>query len=188
LSAANAAATLVYARAAIAVGDTQLATRLFAIAKQANPDPTLTSSVDAALAALKSRDSAPDAAAVGRRIASAGASFAKQASRDASILAAIGFPVDAQAQAFIAANPNTAGVHADTATMTALGVAASRHSVGETALLAVLAIGDGPARLDTQSLVTVLAALHNVGLDNDARRFAVEAILAGGPAQVAVVR
>lgn len=182
----NAAATLTFARAAIAVGDTQLASRLMAIARQTT-DPAALSPVEAAFAALRSRDGAPDPNAAKHRTDSAGASFAKQAARDVAVLGAIGFPLDASAQAFVTANPSTTGVHADTATMTQLGVAASRHSLGETALLAVLATGNGPARLDTPSLLAVLSALHSVGLDSDARRFAVEAILAGAPAAATVV-
>jgi hypothetical protein len=50
-------------------------------------------------------------------------------------------------------------------------------------LLAVAASGDGPARLDADSLSRIIRALRAVGLEADARRFAVEAILAGAPAR-----
>ena len=48
--------------------------------------------------------------------------------------------------------------------------------------VAVLAAGDGgPARLDAQDLASIIRSLRALGLSDDARRFAVEALLAGQP-------
>ena len=64
--------------------------------------------------------------------------------------------------------------------MLALASAVERGAVGETALLAVAASGEGgPARLDTASLERIIRALRALRLEDDARRFAAEAILAG---------
>src|SRR5262249_10270539 len=140
-------------------------------------------------AALAALSSAPDAAAAKRRIDGAGAAFAKQAARDAALMGAIGFPLDAATQAFVAANVDaSAGAHADAATMAQLNAAAQRHAVGEPGLLAVIASGPGPARLDTASLISIIGALRQAGLDAEARQFAAEAILAGAPAGPVIVR
>jgi hypothetical protein len=71
-------------------------------------------------------------------------------------------------------------VRADAGAMLALAAAVDRLAVGEAALLAVLATGEGgPARLDADSLDRVIRALRAIGLERDARRFAAEALLAG---------
>jgi hypothetical protein len=66
--------------------------------------------------------------------------------------------------------------------MLALASAVERGATGEGALLAVAAAGDdGPARLDVESLVRIIRALRALRLEEDARRVAAEAILAGAP-------
>ena len=50
------------------------------------------------------------------------------------------------------------------------------------ALLAVVAAGEGgPARLDAESVERIIRALRGLRLEDDARRIAVEALLAGAP-------
>ncbi len=59
--------------------------------------------------------------------------------------------------------------------------AAAAGRVGETVLLALLALGDlGPGRADPLALRAVVAALSTVGLDDHARAIALEAALARG--------
>jgi hypothetical protein len=66
--------------------------------------------------------------------------------------------------------------------MLALAGAVERNAVGEGALLAVTAAGEaGPARLDAESLERIIRALRALRLEDDARRFGAEAILAGPP-------
>jgi hypothetical protein len=85
-------------------------------------------------------------------------------------------------QSFLLANPPQGGTRANSGAMLALAGAVERNAAAEGALLAVLAAGDGgPARLDADSLERVIRALRALGLDADARRFAVEALLAGAP-------
>jgi hypothetical protein len=66
--------------------------------------------------------------------------------------------------------------------MLALAAAAERGAAAEGALLAVVAAGEaGPARLDAESLERIIRALRTLRLEQDARRIAVEALLAGAP-------
>jgi len=59
--------------------------------------------------------------------------------------------------------------------------AAAGERVGETALFALLVLGpQGPAATDPVTLATVVDALRHVGLDAEARRIALEALLANG--------
>jgi hypothetical protein len=80
-------------------------------------------------------------------------------------------------------NAPQGGVRADSGSMLALSAAVERGAVGEGALLAAAAIGEGgPARLDAESVERVIRALRALRLGDDARRIAAEAILAGAPA------
>ena len=122
--------------------------------------------------------------AVQRRIDAAGSNAAlrRVAARDAMILAALGAPVDETVQTFVTANAPQGGAHADAEATAGLEAALARGAVGEGALLAVVAAGQaGPARLDAESLDRVIRALRAFRLEEDARRVAVEAILAGAP-------
>jgi hypothetical protein len=66
--------------------------------------------------------------------------------------------------------------------MLALASSVERGAVGEGALLAVVAAGEGgPARLDAESLERIIRALRGLRLEDEARRVAAEAILAGAP-------
>ena len=59
--------------------------------------------------------------------------------------------------------------------------AAAAGRVGETVLLALLALGDlGPGGADPLALRAVIAALSKVGLDEHARAIALEAALVRG--------
>jgi len=63
----------------------------------------------------------------------------------------------------------------------ALAVSANEGRVGETVLLALLALGDvGPAGADPSTLQDVIVALRFVGLDVEARLIAIEAALGRG--------
>ena len=63
----------------------------------------------------------------------------------------------------------------------ALIVAAEDKRIGETVLLALLALGDvGPAGADPSTLHAVIRALRAIGLSSDARRIAIEAALGRG--------
>lgn len=181
-SAPDAAAAFLYARAALAIGDASVAQRLVASARQASVDEAALAPLDAALAVLIGARNEEGATAMQRRI-DRGASQPRSAARDVAILAALGARMDGAAQAFLLANPPQGGARAESGAMLALMSAAERGAVGEGALLAVVAAGEGgPARLDTDSLDRIIRALRTLRLDEDAKRIAVEAILAGAPA------
>lgn len=179
-SAPNQAAAVLFARAAILSGDAQVARRLTASARQAGVEQATMAPLDAALAAMGGVRNERGTVAMHRRIDGGGAS----AARDVAILAALGAPVDGTVQRFVLANPPSGGARADIGAMLALGSAVERGATAEAALLAVAAAGEaGPARLDAESLERIIRALRGAGLEEDARRVAVEAILAGAPAQ-----
>ncbi len=170
------ASATVFARAAVAAGDVALAQRLMASARQAGVAEASLAPLEAALAAL----SGPNSEAMRRRIDAGGASLARAAARDVAILSALGAPADGAVLSFMAANPPQGGAPADAAALLALAAAVERRATGEAALLAVLAAGEGgPARLDASSLDRILRALRALGLEQDARRFGAEALLAG---------
>jgi len=173
------AAAVLFARAAIAVGDARLGQRLTASARQAAiPDATL-APLDAALAALAGARGEEGLRAMHRRIDAGGG---PAAARDVAILSALSGQADGQVQRFLLANAPAGGARADTGAMLALANAVERGALGEAALLAVGAGGEGgPARLDAESLERIIRALRTLGLEEDARRFAAEAILAGAP-------
>jgi len=180
-SAPDAAAALLFARAAIAAGDVRNGQRLTASARQAGADEAALAPLDAALVALSGPRGDQAAMALQRRI-DRGASQARAAARDAAILAALGAPVNGSVQSFLLANAPQGGARADTGAMLALQAAVERGAVGEGALLAVAAAGEGgPARLDAESIERIIRALRALRLEEDARRIAAEAILAGAP-------
>jgi hypothetical protein len=171
-----------FARAAIANGDVQIGQRLVASARQAGAEEIVLAPLDAALVALAGPRGASGTVAMQRRI-DRGAAQPRAAARDAAILAALGAPVNGAIQTFLLANPPQGGMRAEAGAMLALGAAVERSAVGEGALLAVAAAGEGgPARLDTESVERIVRALRGLRLEDDARRFAAEAILAGAPA------
>ncbi len=174
------ASALVFARAAVAAGDPTLTQRLMASARQAGVAEASLAPLDAALTALSGANEESGRTAMHRRIDAGGASLARAAARDVAILSALGAPVDGAVLAFLTANPPQGGARADSATMLALAAAVERGALGEAALLAVLAGGEGgPSRLDADGLDRVIRALRSIGLEQDARRFAAEALLAG---------
>ncbi|HVY87006.1 MAG TPA: hypothetical protein VG943_17870, partial [Caulobacterales bacterium] len=59
--------------------------------------------------------------------------------------------------------------------------AIERRAPADAALLIAVACGDGPAKLDAESLAYLIRVLRSIGLEDEARRMAVEAILAGQP-------
>jgi hypothetical protein len=173
-------AAVLFARAAIATGDVQLGQRLAASARQAGVADVALAPIDAALAALAGARGEQGLRAIHRRIDAGGA---RVAARDVAILSALGAQVDGQVQRFLLANAPQGGARADTGALLALANAAERGALGEAALLAVAAAGEGgPARLDAESLERIIRALRALRLEDDARRFAAEAILAGAPA------
>lgn len=181
-SAPDAAAATLFARAALAAGDAQAGQRLVASARQAGADEAALAPLDAALLALTGARNEQGSMAMQRRIDRATAQQARAAARDVAILSALGAPLEGSVQTFLLANAPTGGVRADAGAMLALNSAAERGSIGEGALLAVAAIGEGgPARLDAQSVVEIVRALRALRLEDDARRIAAEAILAGAP-------
>jgi hypothetical protein len=120
--------------------------------------------------------------AMQRRIDRAAGNQARSAARDVTILSALGAPMDGAVQTFVLANPPQGGARAESGAMLALASAVERGAIGEGALLAVAAIGEGgPARLDAESVERIVRALRGLRLEDDARRIAAEAILAGQP-------
>ena len=179
-TAPDAGAAMLLARAALINGDLADAQRLTASARQAGANEAALAPLDAALAALAGIGGAEATLALKRRIDAGGP--ARQAARDVSILAALGAQGDEATEVFLTASPPTGGVSADTATMTALADAVQRQAPGEIGLLAALALNPRPGRLNAESLTRAIGALRTAGLDADARRVAVEAILQGQPA------
>ncbi|WP_135211474.1 hypothetical protein [Vitreimonas flagellata] len=182
-SAPDQASAVLFARAAVASGDRQVAQRLIQSARQAGAAEAVLAPLDAAMAALAGARGEQATVAMQRRIDAAGTAQARAAARDVAILAALGAPADGSVQRFILANAPQGGARADAGALVALGSAVERRAVGEGALLAVAAAGEGgPARLDADSVAQIIRALRTLGLDQDARQIAAEAILAGAPA------
>ena len=180
-TAPDANAALLFARAAVATADPQLSQRLIASARQAGVDETALAPLDAALAALSGVNGDAGTVAMQRRI-DRGASQPRAAARDVALLAALGAPVNGAIQGFLVGNAPQGGARADAGAMLALAAAAENRALGEGALLAVIAAGEGgPARLDADSLAHIIRMLRQLGLNEEARKFAAEAILAGAP-------
>lgn len=176
------ASTLLFARAAIVNGDRALAERLIASARAAATQEPAIAPLELALAALGPVNNESGAMAIRRRIDAAGTSLARAAARDVAILAALGAPTDGAVQGFLLSNAPQGGVRANSGAMLALAAAQDRNAPAEGALLAVIASGEGgPARLDAGDLERIIRSLRALGLAEDARRFAIEALLAGQP-------
>jgi hypothetical protein len=120
-------------------------------------------------------------AAMRQRIDAAGGTGARAAARDVALVMALGAPSNAALQSFVLENSPQGGARPDAGLMIHLSAAVERRAVGEAALLATLAAAEGPARLDAASLTQILSALRAIGLEDDARAMAVEALLAGQP-------
>lgn len=181
-AAPDAGSALLFARAAIITGEPALAQRLAESARAAGADPSAMAAIDAAFAVLQNARGEDAHMAVQRRIDSGGASFANAAARDVALLAALGFPLNEAAHAFLAAHPPQGGAAGDPALLAQMEAAAQKGAKGEAALAAVAASGAGPARLDVATLTRLIAAVRATGLESNARRFVIEAILAGAPA------
>jgi hypothetical protein len=99
-----------------------------------------------------------------------------------ALLEALGQPVPADAwQAIAGGAAATSGTLPSPIVLHGLSAAANAGRLGETALYALLAFGDGgPATADATTLSAVIAALRKVGLEADARAIAVEAALGHG--------
>lgn len=177
----DANSALLFARAAIATGDARLAGRLLDTARQGGAAQPALSPVEAAFTVMRGVNNDPNGMAVHRRMDGSSTPTARTTARDALIMGAVGFQFDGAAQAFVAANAPQGGVAADAGALSVLNAAAERGSVGEVALYAAIAAGNGPATLDANSVVAIIRALRAARMDGEARRFAVEAILAGGP-------
>jgi hypothetical protein len=180
-AAPDSASAMTFARAAIATGDVALAQRLVASARAAGLEPAALAPLEAALAASMGVTGEQALMAAHRRVDAAGASLSRAAARDVAIFAALAWPLDGGLQAFLLANPPQGGARADAGALANLQAAVDRGAIGDVAILAVVASGDGPARLDADSLGAIIRALRAAGLADDARRFAVEALLAGQP-------
>lgn len=181
-TAPDVAAAVLFARATLLNGDVANGTRLIASAQHAGADEAVLAPLDAALVAMTGARGEQGTMALQRRI-DRGAGQPRAAARDVAILAALGAPVNGPTQAFVLANAPQGGARAESGAMLALASAVERGAIGEGALLAVVAAGEGgPARLDAESLERIIRALRGLRLDDDARRIAVEAILAGAPA------
>lgn len=182
-SAPDQTGAVLFARAALAAGDTSLAQRLVASARQAGAGESALASLDAALVALLGAGGDEGGVALHRRIDAGGTAAARAAARDVAILAALGAPVDGGVQSFLLANPPQGGTSANSGVLIAFQAAVDRGAAAEGALLAALAAGEGgPGRLDIDSLDALIRGLRALGLDSDARRLAAEALLAGAPA------
>jgi hypothetical protein len=129
-------------------------------------------------AALAAAGLADPGLAIARRVDSAvNAAIARRAARDIAALSALGAPLtDAAAAMTTRADP--AARRADPVLLAQLVSASQQGAVGETAILAAAALGEGAHTLDPGSLTSIIQALRAVGLDADARKVAVEAILA----------
>lgn len=182
IGASTPAEAALFARAALAAGDVDLAQRYIAAAQQPGGSEAVVAPLEAALFALSGAAADPAAMVLERRMDRAPRAQLRAAARDVTILSALGVPVSVTVQTFLLANPPQGGAAADAAVMLALNDAVTRGSIGEGALLAVAAAGEGgPARLNFESVVAIVQALRALGLDDDAQRVAAETILAGAP-------
>ncbi|HUN51311.1 MAG TPA: hypothetical protein VMU42_09345, partial [Candidatus Sulfotelmatobacter sp.] len=174
-----AAGDVANARAWAALGDTD---RVLPAPGQPAPGALL-----GRLMALADKDAAPADAptlAAWYRAAEAvdGPERAARAALLYSLLDALGQPVPAERWQALAggAQPITATVPSPIVTR-GVAAAAAAGRLGETVLYALLAFGEGgPATADATTLVAVVAALKQVGLEGDARAVAVEAAMGHG--------
>lgn len=95
------------------------------------------------------------------------------------LLDALGLPVSQSVWgALLAAGELPSGAVPPSAMMRKLQLASTNAQVGETVLLVLAGLGEaGPAGTHPKSLGEMVSALRHVGLDEEARRLAVEALL-----------
>src|SRR5690606_39761056 len=116
------------------------------------------------------------------RLDRAGGQEAGGGGRDVGILAGLGAPLEGSVQTLLITNAPQGGARADSGAMLALASAVERGATGEGVLLAAAAVGEGgPARLDAESVERIVRALRGLRMEDEARRIAAEAILAGAP-------
>lgn len=99
------------------------------------------------------------------------------------LLQALGEPITADAwePVLLDAIVDAAPAMPDAAILRALDGAASAGRVGEAVALALIAIGpDGPDAVHPEALFRAVTALRAVGLEDDARALALEALAAAG--------
>jgi hypothetical protein len=99
-----------------------------------------------------------------------------------SLLDGLGYPPDRRHWEFLLDGPLASSTFSPSpAVLLGLEAAAAGGRIGETVLLALLALGDpGPASADPMTMRTVLMALRQAGFEAEARALALEAALAGG--------
>jgi hypothetical protein len=174
----TAPAAMTFTRAMLAAGEVRAAHAWRRIADTVAADPALLGILDTALTI--SRNDAENARfAADRRIETAPPASAGLVVRDLMALQALGFPIGANAPAFIQRNVAAAGRKPDPALMAQLDAAVQRGAVGETAIYAALAVGEGAEQLDAQSLTQIQRALVTAGLGEAARAIALEAVIGG---------
>lgn len=178
----DAATALLFTRAAIAAGDARLTERMLEAARQGGAAQPVFSPLEAALAVMRGVNSDSNGMAVHRRMDGHSTATARTTARDILIMGALGFQFDGAAAAYAQANAPQGGDAANAGALAALNAAAEHGATGETTLYAAIAAGDGPASLDANSVIAIIRALRAAHMDGEARRFAVEAILAGAPA------
>ncbi|MET0181915.1 MAG: hypothetical protein ABW199_03415, partial [Caulobacterales bacterium] len=172
----DAESAILFARAALLANETDLAERLAANAAQANANQLSLAVTRSAIAAAKGD---MNIAVLRTRIEAAPATGQRAAARDAAIFAALGYELDAGAQAFFVAAAPQGGTAADAGVLAALAAAAQRGSTGEVAILASAAAAPGMQTLNSASQIAIIRALRDASLNDAARSFAVEAILFG---------
>lgn len=174
----TAPAAITFARAMLAVGDVRSAQTWRQLADTVSADASVLAILDAALTIARN-DAASARFAADRRIETAAPAAAGLVVRDLQALDALGFPLGANGPGFVQRTAPAPGRKPDPALMSQLTTAAQRGAVGETAIYAGLALGDGAEQLDGAALAQVLVALRTVGLGDAARAVAVEALIGG---------
>ncbi|MFP3944384.1 MAG: hypothetical protein ACLFWF_10850 [Alphaproteobacteria bacterium] len=103
-----------------------------------------------------------------------------QVARELMMLRALGHELTPGANAWLrSAQAQASGYMADPEVLRALEGAAARGHLGETALLALIAVGPGgPQETHPVALAKAVRALKSVGLEKIARRLALESVLA----------
>jgi len=158
------------AEAALLLGDTRAAFAWGRVARPGLP-PDRLARLELLLAAASGGDL--EQAARRRRAAAIGAQA--QAGREITLLGALG-PLSAEVQTF-AAELGGAGQRADEAQLAALVESAARGAVGETGMRAAALLAPGANNLHPASLTSIIQALRQAGLTEDARAVAVEGML-----------
>lgn len=174
----TAPAATTFTRAMVAVGDYRAAHAWRRIADTVASDAGVLGILDVALTVSRN-DTQNAHFAADRRIDTAAARTGGLVTRDLMAMDALGLGIGAAAQGYVARNLPAPGRKPDPALMTQLTTAAGRGAVGETAIYAGMAVGDGAETLDAGALAQVIAALRTVGLQEAARTVAIEAVIGG---------